>query len=116
MRSASALLAILVSIFGMAQLLVGRGDFFAITTLLYTVALIASATNVLRGGRLIYLATSWGLYLGMTLAAYADVVYASTQSRDPISIFIGSALTLLPIIATIGLLLTLFAQRKEQSS
>ena len=99
MRPTAAGLAILVATFGFLQLLPGRGDFFALSVLLYSVALVVSAIAAFRGGPLIYLATSWGLYLGLNLAAYADVVYASSQKSDPISIFISIVLGALPLLA-----------------
>jgi hypothetical protein len=113
MRQFSAILAILAALIGAAQLLLGRGDTFALTTAIYTIALLVSAILALRGAPLIYLAASWGIYLGTTSAAYLDVEVTFLGKSDPVAVFGGLALVVLIIVEFVGLISSILAYRKE---
>jgi prolipoprotein diacylglyceryltransferase len=116
MRRLSAVFGIVAALIGTTQLLMGRGNIFALTTAAYTVALLWSSISALRGGRLIYLATSWGVYLGMTLAAYFDVENSFLGQQGPIAQFGAIVVALLIITELIGLGLALLAYQKEYKS
>jgi hypothetical protein len=116
MRRASALLGIAAAIVGMIQLLLGRGDIFAATIVIYSAALIVSAVAALRGSAIIYLATSWGIYLGTTLAAYMEVDYTFLKQGGPVAAFGGAILSMLIILEVLGLGLAILAFRKEAST
>lgn len=113
MRQISAWLAIVAAMLGAAQLILGRGDTFALTAAVYTVALFASGIAVLRGAPMIYLATSWGIYIGTTLTAYLDVEATFSHESGPVAIFGLIALSALIVLEVLGLASAIVAYRRK---
>lgn len=109
MRRAPAILAIIISLTGIMGFIGGVDLEGVITSGVFGVALLASGIATLLGWDLIYLATSWGIYIGMNLAAYVDVIAAMRNQQSPMAVF----LTALLIVGIVGLLLTLIARQKE---
>ena len=112
MRKISAFLAILIALSGALGFVAGPSLEAIITSGVFAVALVAAAVIALRGGDLIYLAASWGLYLGMNLVAYVEVVdslrdFARGAARLFLSILLAAGVA--------GLSLTLIARRQEHS-
>jgi hypothetical protein len=116
MRRASAILAILVALTGLMGFVSSIDIEGVATSGVFGVALAVSGVAALLGRDLIYLAASWGLYLGMNLAADVDVIdtfrHESSAAARSGSIF----LTALLVIGVIGLLLTLAARHRESRS
>src|ERR1043166_421693 len=116
MRRISAILAIVVALSGGLGFVSGFDWGVLLSSGIFAFALAVSGIATLLGHDLIYLATSWGFYLGMNLAAYVDVIAAFQQHPSsmtrPASIF----LTLLLIVGVIGLVMALIARHRDVGS
>jgi hypothetical protein len=114
MRRIAAFMAILTALSG-AFAFVGGTDWVAlITGGVFAVALAAGGIAALFGGDLIYLASSWGLFVGMNLAAYVDVIGMLNKNAAQLNFVAEVGLSGLLVLGLIGLLLTLLAHRSER--
>jgi hypothetical protein len=114
MRRIAAFMAILTALSG-AFAFVGGMDWVAlITGGAFAIALAAGGIAALFGGDLIYLASSWGLFVGMNLAAYVDVMEMLSKNAAQRNFVAEVGLSGLLILGLIGLLLTLLAHRSER--
>lgn len=114
MRRGAAILAILLAVLPLLGLAVGFDITASSITMIIAMALIAAAVAALRGGDLIYLASAWGLYLGMNLAAYIEVLGRFLEQSAPEARFGVAAITVLLVLSLSGLLLCLRAHQIEK--
>ena len=116
MRKISALFAILIALSGALGFVAGFYWSAVITSGVFAVALATAGAVALRGGDLILLAAAWGLYLGMNLAAYVDVIYSFGQKASSPGLFGDALLTILLVAGVLGVLMTFVARHKELCS
>jgi hypothetical protein len=113
-RRAASILALAVACSGALGFVAGFDLTAVMTSGIFSVALAASGIAALFGRDLIYLAAAWGLYLGMNLAAYVDVIHAFSRRSADASAFGDILLSALLVVGVVGMLLTLYAQAKER--
>jgi hypothetical protein len=114
MRRISAVLALIVSLFGLPLGFMGGFEWASVFTFgLFWLALIVGAISALRGSDLIYLATAWGIFIGMNLVSSIDIV-GQAGSR-PEDLFSVTSLVGVLAFGLIGLSLALIANAKERN-
>lgn len=116
MRRISAILAIIVALSGALGFVSGFDWAAVLSAGIFVFALAMGGIATLLGHDLIYLAASWGFYLGMNLAAYVDVIAAFQQHPSSITRPASIFLTLLLIVGVIGLVMALIARHREVRS
>jgi hypothetical protein len=117
MRRIAAVLAIILSLFGMPVGFLGGINWDSmLTSGVFWLALVSAAIWALMGRDLIYLAVAYGIFIGMNLASCLDVIEAMS-ARPSLQGSFGIVLAASVIaIGIAGLLLTLFANNKERTT
>jgi len=111
MRKISAFLAILTAFSGALGFMTGPSWEAIVTSGAFAITLAVAGVLALRGADLIYLASAWGFYTGMNLAAYLEVIAALRNFTAGLADLFLSVLLLLGVV---GLVLTLVANHRER--
>jgi len=114
MRRLVAILAIFVALVSLPFGFVSDNTVVdALTFGLYSGALLIAGLATLRGTDLIYMAAAWGLYIGMNLAAFANVIGGLSRNA-PAFVFEITLLLCFLAVGPAGLVITFIANHRER--